>query len=158
MQIAKDTVVYLQYKMHDTDGQLLDSTEEPMSYLHGGYDGIFPLVEEALHGKAVGDKLEVTLEPDDGFGDYDAELVRTEDRSIFPADIEVGMHFESDDPDSDEVLYFTVTDIEGDTVVLDGNHPLAGKTIRFSCEVVNVRPATGEELDHGHVHDGHHHH
>lgn len=159
-QIEKDMIVSIGYEMFDTEGELLDKTDqEPMFYLHGGYDGIFPLVEEALHGKKVGDKVDILLEPDDAFGEYEAELVRVEEKVAFPEEIEVGMMFEADDPE-DGVLIFRVTDIQDDKVVVDANHPLAGQTIRFVAAVKAVRPATEEELAHGHVHgpDGQHTH
>ena len=87
MQIAKNTVVTLHYEMFDANNTLLDKTEEPISYLHGGYDGIFPLVEEALQGKAVGDSVDVTMQPDDAFGDPEEELVRVEPLDVFPSDV-----------------------------------------------------------------------
>ncbi|WP_374347149.1 peptidylprolyl isomerase [Chitinimonas sp.] len=160
MEIAKNTVVSLQYQMYDSAGEVLDETQdgEPMVYLHGGYDGIFPLVEEALHGKAAGDKIDVTMEPDDAFGEYDAELVRIEPLDVFPEEIEVGMMFEADDPESGDVMLFTVTEIADGKVVVDGNHPLAGKRIRFAASVLEVRAASAEELSHGHVHGPHGHH
>jgi len=129
-------------------------------YLHGGYDGIFPVIEETLQGKVVGDALEVKLQPEDAFGEYDAELVVIEPRSLFPDNIEVGMQFErATEEDSDGELY-TITDIAEDKVVVDGNHPLAGIALIFSCTVADVRSATAEEIAHGHIHgpDGHHHH
>ncbi|MBV8466714.1 MAG: peptidylprolyl isomerase [Burkholderiales bacterium] len=160
MEIIKDTVVSLQYEMFDAAGELLDKTQadEPMVYLHGGYDGIFPIVEEALQGKNTGDVIEVTMEPDDAFGEYDAELVRMEPLDVFPAEVEVGMMFEADDPDSGDVMLFTVTEIADGKVVVDGNHPLAGKRIRFKATVAEVRKASPEELEHGHVHGEHGHH
>lgn len=162
MEIVKNTVVSLHYEMYDDEGDLLDQTQpdEPMVYLHGGFDGIFPLVEEALHGKKTGDKVEVNMTPDDAFGERDEELVRTEPEDAFPEEIEVGMMFEADDPDSDDVMLFTVTDISDGFVVVDGNHPLAGRNIRFVATVSEVRAATEEELEHGHVHgpDDHHVH
>jgi FKBP-type peptidyl-prolyl cis-trans isomerase SlyD len=158
MQIAKNTVVSLHYEMFDADNKLLDKTEEPISYLHGGYDGIFPLVEEALHGKGVGDAVDIKLEPDDAFGEQDEELVRIEALDVFPADVEVGMMFEADDPESGEILLFRVTDIAEGKAVVDANHPLAGIAIRFSAKVVDVRAATEEEIGHGHVHGAHDHH
>ena len=84
MKIAKDTVVSLRYELFDAEGELLERIEEPVSYLHGGYDGIFPLVEEELHGKAVGDQCCVTMQPDDAFGEYDHTLVMVEPRSALP--------------------------------------------------------------------------
>lgn len=160
MEIVKDTVVSLQYKMYDSNGEMLDQTQddEPMVYLHGGYDGIFPIVEEALHGKKTGDQIDVTMEPDDAFGEYDAELVRMEPQDVFPPEVEVGMMFEADDPESGDVMLFTVTEIADGKVVVDGNHPLAGKRIRFTATVSEVRAASPEELAHGHVHGPHGHH
>ncbi|WP_159875141.1 MULTISPECIES: peptidylprolyl isomerase [Aquitalea] len=158
MQIAKDTVVTLHYEMFDAENTLLDKTEEPIAYLHGGYDGIFPLVEEALHGKSVGDSVDVKLTPDDAFGDPEEELVRVEDLDVFPADVEVGMMFEADDPETGDVLLFRVTDIADGKAIVDANHPLAGQTIRFVAKVTEVRAASAEELSHGHVHGAHGHH
>lgn len=160
MEIIKNAVVSLHYEMFDAAGESLDKTEasEPMVYLHGGYDGIFPSVEEALHGKNVGDTIDVTMEPDDAFGEYDAELVRIEPQDAFPEEIEVGMMFEADDPESGDLMVFTVTEIAEGKVVVDGNHPLAGKRLRFVATVADVRAATKEELDHGHVHGEHGHH
>jgi len=156
MKIAKDTVVSLRYELFDSEGELLEKVEEPVSYLHGGYDGIFPLVEEELHGKAVGDQCRVTMRPDDAFGEYDHTLVMVEPRSAFPQEIEVGMQFEGgpESADDEDYLLYTVVEVDDDEVTVDGNHPLAGKTLTFNCTVTGVRPATAEELAHGHVHDG----
>jgi FKBP-type peptidyl-prolyl cis-trans isomerase SlyD len=151
MQVTKDTVVTLTYELLDSDGQLIESSETPVEYLHGGYDGIFRRVEEALSGKDVGERCQIRLEPEDAFGDYEEELVRME--------LEVGMRFEGRGEDSGATLIYTVTDIADDKVVVDGNHPLAGQTLHFACIVTGVRAATDEELEHGHVHgDGEHHH
>ena len=160
MQIAKNTVVTLTYKVHDSDGNIVDAGDHPLIYVHGGYDGIFPALEEALHGKDVGVSLEVKLQPDEAFGEYDAALVNVEARSLFPAEIEVGMQFERAGEGEQEDMLFTVTEIEDDKVVVDGNHPLAGIALIFACTVDAVRAATEEELAHGHVHgpEGHHHH
>lgn len=160
MKITKDTVVSLRYELFDSEGELLEKVEEPISYLHGGYDGIFPLVEEALHGKSAGDQCNVTMQPDDAFGEYDHTLVEVEPRNAFPKEVEVGMQFEGAPEDSDEedFMLFTVTEVTDDEVTVDGNHPLAGKTLTFNCTVTGVRPATAEELEHGHVHgDGNEH-
>lgn len=159
MQIAKNSVVSITYTFSDSSGKILEQSAQPLSYLHGGYDGIFPLVEEALHGKSAGDTLAITMEPDDAFGEYDASLVRVESRDLFPADsIAVGMQFEGGVDDSDEVVIFTVTDVAEDKVVVDGNHPLAGQRLNFECTVTGVRPAIAEEITHGHVHGEHGHH
>jgi FKBP-type peptidyl-prolyl cis-trans isomerase SlyD len=117
------------------------------------------MVESALHGKGVGDTCEVRLEPDEAFGEYDAGMVRVEPRKLFPENITVGMQFEGAVEDSDRYKLYTVTEIAHDKVVVDGNHPLAGQTLVFSCTVTEVRAATDEELHHGHVHgpEGHHH-
>ncbi|HKB83340.1 MAG TPA: peptidylprolyl isomerase [Burkholderiales bacterium] len=159
MQIGKDTVVSLNYELMDTSGKVIEKTQAPIIYLHGGYDGIFPLVETALQGKSVGDKCKVTLEPDDAFGEYEANMVRTEPKKLFPESISVGMQFEGAIEGSDDYTLYTVTKIAGDEVVVDGNHPLAGQTLVFSGTVIEVRAATHEELHHGHVHgpEGHHH-
>ncbi|HCI14859.1 MAG: peptidylprolyl isomerase [Gallionellales bacterium GWA2_60_142] len=156
MKIAKDTVVSLRYELFDADGEQLEKVEDPVSYLHGGYDGIFPLVEEALHGKRVGDTCNVTMKPDDAFGEYDHQLVEVEARNAFPKDVTVGMQFEGgpENSDEDDFMLYTVVDVTDDEVTVDGNHPLAGKTLTFNCIVVGVRAATEEELAHGHVHEG----
>ena len=155
MKIAKDTVVSLRYELFDSEGELLEKVEEPVSYLHGGYDGIFPLVEEALHGKKIGDQCNVTLQPDDAFGEYDHQLVEVEARNAFPEEVAVGMQFEGapDNSEDEDFLLYTVVDVTDDEVTVDGNHPLAGKTLSFNCTVTGVRLATAEELAHGHVHD-----
>ena len=159
MQVAKNTVVTLNYKVTDAQGELVDEGAQPLIYLHGGYDGIFPLLEETLQGKNVGEKLEVRLEPDDAFGDYDAELVLIEARNLFPDSIEVGMQFERSGEDGEDDELFTITDITDDKVVVDGNHPLAGVALNFICTIADVRQATAEEISHGHIHgDGGHHH
>ena len=158
MAIAKNSAVSLHYEMFDTDNQLLDKTEEPIVYLHGGYDGIFPLVEEALHGKEVGDTVDVVLSPDDAFGEHDPELVRVEDVSVFPVEVEAGMMFEADDPEHGGVLVYRVTDVADGKAVVDANHPLAGMKIRFKATVEAVREATADEIAHGHSHGAHGHH
>lgn len=158
VQIAKNTVVKLTYELHDAEGKLIERTDAPIEYLHGGYDGIFPLVEKALAGKQAGDRCRVRLEPDDAFGEYDAGLVHLEPRSKFPESIAVGMQFEGRGAESGSTLIYTVTDVAEDKVVVDGNHPLAGKALDFSCTVAAVRAATSEELSHGHVHGAHGHH
>ena len=139
---------------------IIEASADPVNYLHGGYDGIFPRVEEELHGKHVGDRIDLILEPLDAFGEYDEELVQVEPASAFPSEqLEIGMQFEGEDPSGDVVLY-TITDIADGQVVVDGNHPWAGERINFKCNVTAIRPATKEEINHGHVHGagGHHHH
>ena len=111
MRIEKDTVVSLTYELSDLTGQVMEKPDAPISYLHGGYDGIFPMVEEKLHSKEVGDSCSVLMEPENTFGEYDSELVRVEPRSLFPDNVEVGMQFEGGEEGSDDALIYTVTDI-----------------------------------------------
>jgi len=158
MQVGKNTVVTISYELFDSAGKLIEKTSEPISYLHGGFQGIFSRVEDALDGKTVGERCEVRLEPEDAFGEYNAQLVRTEPRDRFPPNVKVGMQFEGAPEGSKEYILYTVTDVADDQVVVDGNHPLAGQTLVFNCTVTAVRTATGEELTHGHVHGPHGHH
>ena len=158
MQIAQDTVVSISYELYDADGNLIEKTDEPVSYLHGGYDGIFPLVEAALNGKKAGEDCRLSLAPEDAFGEYESDLVRVEPKALFPGNVAVGMQFEGGAEDSDDVLLYTVTDIADDKVVVDGNHPLAGQTLDFFCTVTEVRAATDDEIMHGHAHGPHGHH
>ncbi|QDF97415.1 peptidylprolyl isomerase [Azoarcus sp. DD4] len=158
-EIVKNSVVTLKYTVHDADGNMVDDGQHPLTYLHGGYDGIFPVLEEALHGKKLGEQLTIKLQPEDAFGDYDEELVMIEDASLFPENIEVGMSFERVTDDGEEEVIYRITDIAEGKVVVDGNHPLAGIALVFDVTVAEVRPATAEEIGHGHVHGpgGHHH-
>ncbi len=160
MQITKDTVVTLTYELMDSDGNPLAETGTDLSYLHGGYGGIFPLVEEGLAGKAPGEEFSASLQPEDAFGDYDENLIRIEPKNVFPANIEVGMQFEGlpQGDDDDRWVVYTVTDIAEDKVVIDGNHPLAGERLLFKCLVKEVRSATADEITHGHAHGDHGHH
>ena len=157
MNVAQNTVVSLSYELYDADGGLIEKAQQPLVYLHG-HSSIFPLVEQALEGKAVGEACKVRLTPADAFGEYDAELVRVEDRDKFPAEVVVGMQFQGESEKRGEVIVYTVTDIADGKVVVDGNHPLAGQTLNFSCTIADVRAATQEELSHGHVHGAHGHH
>lgn len=162
MLIAKDTVVLLSYRLSTMQGELLEEAgaDKPVAYLHGGYDGIFPKVETALDGKEAGAEADLVLEPDDAFGEYDAELVRIEGIDQFPPGVEAGMQFEGTSQDGHHHMLYTVTDVADGKVVVDGNHPLAGQSLRVQCRVEGVRAASAEEIAHGHVHgpDGHHHH
>lgn len=158
MKIAKNSVVTLDYEMFNADNQLIDKSKEPISYLHGGYDGIFPLVEEQLHDKTVGDVVDVKLAPDDAFGEQDEDLIRIEPLDVFPVEVKVGMMFEADDPETGDVMFYRITDVADGKAVVDGNHQLAGQCIRFKATVKDIRPATAEELEHGHVHGAHDHH
>ena|SRR5881394_3706056 len=151
-RVDRGTVVTLAYELKDCDGRSLDDADAEMAYLHG-FGGIFPKVEEALQGKRVGQEVSVTLEPEDAFGEYEAELLRVEERERFPDALEIGMRFEGIPGDrEDEAHIYTVTDITPEKVVVDGNHPLAGERLWFKCTVKDVRVATEEEIAHGHVH------
>lgn len=159
MEIAKNTVVTLDYKVTDPDGNVIDDGQHPLVYMHGGYDGIFAAIEEALDGKKVGDNMKVKLLPEDAFGEFDEELVMVEEASLFPDNIEVGMSFERVGEDGEEEMVYRITDIADGKVVVDGNHPLAGTALIFDVTVKDVRAASAEEIGHGHVHgDGGHHH
>ena len=160
MQVAKNTVVTVYYELFDEDNELIDKPEEPMSYLHGEYGDIFPLVEEALEGKKAGDVIDIDLSVDDAFGEIEEELVRVEKLDVFPTDVEVGMMFEADDPELGETLLFRVVEIADGNAIVDANHPLAGMNIRFKATIDSVREASKEEIQHGHVHGehGHQHH
>jgi FKBP-type peptidyl-prolyl cis-trans isomerase SlyD len=156
MPIGRGTVATLDYELKTSDGELLEDEGASLAYLHGGFGGIFPKVEAELEGKDVGDEIAITLEPEDAFGEYDAELLRVEPRDRFPEVIEVGMRFEGVPGDrEDEALIYTITDITPETVVVDGNHPLAGERLWFKAKVSALRKATEEELTHGHVHGDH---
>jgi FKBP-type peptidyl-prolyl cis-trans isomerase SlyD len=153
-QVARNSVITLDYHVTDPDGEVVDEGREPLVYLHGGYEDIFPKIEEALQGKKVGESVKVKLQPDEAFGEYDAQMVQIEPRKDFPRELEVGMQFEGgpEEGEEDELVIYRVTEIADDKVVLDGNHPLAGMALIFTCTVTAIRPASAEELEHGHVH------
>ena len=154
-QVAKNSVVTLDYNVTDSDGVLVDAGKEPLVYLHGGYDDIFPKIEEAVQGKKIGESVNVKLQPDEAFGEYDEELIQIEPRNQFPKELQVGMQFEGgpEGGDDEDFIIYRVTDIADDKVVLDGNHPLAGMALIFTCTVTAVRPASAEELARGHLND-----
>ena len=156
MKISANTVVTLDYEVKDPQHEMVDPGERPLVYLHGS-SGIFPKLEAALDGKTVGDSVQVQLEPEDAFGDYDDELVSSELLQNLPEGVLVGMQLEGTGEHGTHIM--SVTEIEDGRAVLDGNHPLAGVTLVFSCTVSEVRAATAEELAHGHAHgDGGHQH
>lgn len=157
MKITKNTVVSLNFKMFDLEGRLIDQNEEPLAYLHGGYDNIMPPVELALEGCNVGDTVDVSMHPRDAFGEIHADLIREEDVGLFPNDIDVGMLFQTRNAEGEQSRPFRITKIDAGKVTVDGNHPLAGIALRFEATVLEVRPATAEEMAHGHVHGIHGH-
>jgi FKBP-type peptidyl-prolyl cis-trans isomerase SlyD len=149
MQVARNSVVSLEVELSDVHGNLIQRSEEPVQYLHGGYGNIFPVVEAQLEGKSVGDRVETQLEPEDAFGDYDENLLRIEPRGKFPEGLDVGMRVEGEAGGADAGRVYIVTDIAEGKVVLDGNHPLAGMALKFSCRIAAVRPATAAEIENG---------
>jgi FKBP-type peptidyl-prolyl cis-trans isomerase SlyD len=160
MQIADKTVVSIHYTLTNALGETIDSSvgQDPLVYLQGAQN-IIPGLENALAGKTVGDALQVTVEPAEGYGEIRDELIQEVDRSAFQGvdDIDVGMQFMAQTPWGEQPV--TVVKVEGDQITLDGNHQLAGETLNFDVEIVEVRDATAEEVEHGHVHGpgGHHH-
>ncbi|MGV8804628.1 MAG: FKBP-type peptidyl-prolyl cis-trans isomerase [Polaromonas sp.] len=157
MKIEKDTAVTLRFKVSDAQGKLIEESKEPMVYLHGGYGNTLPKIEEALQGQEAGFQTVLALAPEDAFGLRDEDLMRTIPRSQFPPGVKVGGQLEGQGSDGRKQV-FNVAKIKGDTVILDGNHPLAGKALRFTLKVTDVRAASEEEIAHGHVHGEHGHH
>lgn len=148
-KIVSNSIVTLSYKLHDPDGILLDNGDKPITYLHGGYDSIFLPVEKALEGKSVGDTVTVKMQPDEAFGEYNVELVQVESLENLPEPLEVGMMIEGQtaEEDGEESVFYTVTEIADGKAVLDGNHPLAGTALVFTCTVDDIRPASAEEIE-----------
>lgn len=159
MQVANDKVVSINYILTDIDGKVLDSSKgNPLVYLHGR-NNIIPGLENALEGKATGDKLNVSVPPEEAYGEFREDMIQDIPKSAFGeiTDIQPGMQFQMNSPNGPLVI--TVQVVNEETVTVDANHPLAGETLNFDVEVMDVREATEEELDHGHVHgpNGHHH-
>jgi FKBP-type peptidyl-prolyl cis-trans isomerase SlyD len=156
MKIDKDTVVTLHCKVAETNGRLIDAGRDPMVYLHGGYENTLPRIEAALEGREPGYEVTLQLNPEDAFGTRDEALVRTIPKREFPPGVKLGGQLEGHTDDGHPHV-FHVMKIKGDTVFLDGNHPLAGKELRFVLKVTGVRAATAEEIAHRHVHGAHGH-
>jgi FKBP-type peptidyl-prolyl cis-trans isomerase SlyD len=135
-------VVVLRIELHDAQDVKLQAPSD-LTYLHGGYGELLPALERALEGKGPGDSVKVQLEPEDAFGEYDADLLRVEPAERYGKGIAAGMEVEEDS------RFYTVTDVADGKVVLDGNHPLAGMALRFSCEILTVRSAKAEEITRG---------
>ncbi|MEC5396508.1 FKBP-type peptidyl-prolyl cis-trans isomerase [Uliginosibacterium sp. H1] len=157
MKIQKDTAVTIRYKVAEQNGMPLDEGREPTSYLHGGYGNTFEKIEAALEGQEAGFQTTVDLAPEEAFGLRNDSLVRTMPKSEFPPGVKVGGQLEGRGEDGQPQRFY-VTKIKGPVVHLDGNHPLAGKALRFTVKVVSVRAASAEEIAHGHVHGDHGHH
>lgn len=155
MKVLKDNVVTLEFKVYDNDtNELLEDTKEvgPFFYIHGNGQFV-PLVEETLEGKDKGFKTTIMISPKEGYGEYNEELVEEMSRADFAEfdDIYEGLEFIADMDDGSELPY-VITSIEDDVVIADGNHPFAGRNLRFEVEIADIRKATPEELEHGHVH------
>ncbi len=155
MKVEDHAVVLIHYVLTNDDKEVLDSSEgqEPLAYLHGtGH--LIPGLEAQLLGKAAGDKMQVTVEPVDGYGEFNEEMVQTIPRNVFEGveTIEPGMQFQTANEDGSGGQTVTVVSAENDEVTIDGNHPLAGLTLHFAVDIVEVREASAEELEHGHVH------
>jgi FKBP-type peptidyl-prolyl cis-trans isomerase SlyD len=154
MEIKQQCVVALTWTLMDTLGEELDVLAEPVEFLVGGED-LFKIIEEALQGHAVGAKVDLQIEPEQGFGDFNDKLVFLESRELFPAELEEGMTFDGAslptgcNPDAPKDTLYTVTDIYPEHVVLDGNHPLAGIALRLSLKVAAIREATEDEIGRG---------
>lgn len=158
MQIANNRVVSINYTLKDDDDNIIDqSSDGSFSYLHGA-SNIIPGLENALTGKAAGDELSVSIPPEEGYGVRDAARVQNVPREMFPADqeIQAGMQFHAQGPDGQSIVVM-VAKVDDDTVTVDGNHPLAGVQLNFDVKVMEIRDATAEELEHGHVHGPHGH-
>jgi FKBP-type peptidyl-prolyl cis-trans isomerase SlyD len=161
-KIEKGSVVSVDYELHLGDGKVIDASapDEPLAYIQGEGQ-IVPGLERALEGLSTGDAKQVVVAPEDGYGPHDARGLQEVPRSAFPADLnpKIGMELVAQGPDG-EAVPFVISDVKLESIVIDMNHPLAGKTLHFTVKVRDVRQATPEELEHGHVHGagGHHHH
>ena len=153
MQVADNMAVSIHYTLTNDEGEVIDSSEgnEPLVYLHGG-GNIISGLEKALHGKAVGEKFNVRIDAEDAYGEFMDDRVQVISRDMFEGvdEIEVGMQFHADVSSGPGVI--TVVNIDGDDITIDGNHPLAGVPLTFAVEVIEIRPASREELAHGHIH------
>ena len=147
-QVSKNSVITLSYNLTDPDGNMLDEGNNPIVYLHGGYDGVFRPIEAALEGKSVGDTVTVKLQPNEAFGEYDFDLLQVEPVENLPQPLKVGMMIEGDTEEGFEegAVFYTVTEIADGKAVLDGNHPLSGMALIFIGTVTAIRPATPEEM------------
>ncbi len=159
MQIANDKVVTINYTLRNDEKEILDSTQEgDFAYLHGA-DNIIAGLEKALDGKTIDDELSVSIAPTDGYGERNPDMSQVVPKEMFGAegDIKVGQQFHAASPEGQEIVV-TVTAIDDDNITVDGNHPLAGVTLHFEVKVIDIRDASAEELEHGHVHGADDHH
>ncbi len=159
MQIANNTAVSIHYKLTNDKGEEIDSTDggAPLVYLHG-HGNIINGLEKALQNRHVGDKFNIRIAPADAYGEFSEDMIQVVSRDMFDGidEIEVGMQFHAAVNSGTGVI--TVTKIDGDDITIDGNHPMAGQSLNFDIEVVNVRLATKDEISHGHIHGAGCHH
>ena len=160
MQIADKMVVTIDYTLKDDNGTVLDnSTEGKFAYMHGA-NNIIPGLENALAGKSAGDEVDVSVSPAEGYGERNDSMIQAVPRDMFDSEqeIQVGMQFHAESPEG-EMIVVTVTEVEGDDVTVDGNHPLAGVNLNFDVKIIDIREASEDEIEHGHVHGpgGHQH-
>jgi FKBP-type peptidyl-prolyl cis-trans isomerase SlyD len=158
MRIAKDTAVTLRYKILDAKGKLIEEARQPMVYLHGGYQNTLPKIEEAMEGRARGYRTTLKLAAVDAFGARDEGLMQMVPRSSLPGTPKIGAQFRGQPGSDQSEVVFRVTRFEGDSAIMDGNHPLAGQAVQFDLTVMDIRPASEEEITHRHVHGVHGHH
>ncbi len=161
--VQKDDVVAIEYTLTDDQGNVLDSSEgmEPLEYLHG-HNNLIPGLEKEITGMKVGESKQVTVPPEEAYGPRHENAMQIVPHDAFPPDMEVepGMALQMRDTTTGQIFEVYVTEIRPEGVVVDFNHPLAGETLHFDVKVVDIRPATPDEIAHGHVHGegGHHHH
>ena len=156
MKITNDVVVTLNFRLTNEQGEVMDqSTDEPLVYLHG-HAGLLPGLENALEGQEVGASVKVVVPPEEGYGNYDPDLDLAVPLEEFPEDsheeLGPGVRFQAVHPNTGEPVMYTIHEVDGRVVKCSGNHELAGKTLNFDLEVIGVREATAEEINHGHVH------
>jgi len=161
MKVGKDKVVLMHYTLKNDAGDVIDSSDggDPLPFLQG-HGNIIPGLESALEGSKVGDKLDVSIKPEEGYGERMKDAIQEIPSSALQGvdEVKVGMQLQSQDKDGNAFLV-SVTKIEDDKITVDGNHPLAGQTLHFSVSIESIRKAEDEELSHGHVHaDGQHNH
>ena len=160
MTIENDKVVLMNYTLTNDTGEVIDTSDgrEPLAYIQG-YQNIIPGLEKEMAGKKVGDKFKAVVQPEEGYGKFNPALLQELEKSIFQGvdKIEVGMQFQTQLEDGPIIM--SVTKVEGEKVTVDGNHPLADQVLTFDVEVMEIREATAEELEHKHVHGvgGHQH-
>lgn len=159
MQVAANKVITLNYTLKNDAGEIIDQSQDgSFCYLHGA-NNIIPAMEQALEGRSKDDSLELNLAAAEGYGEYNPELTQVVERAMFEpgTEIEVGMQFQAQSADG-HMIAITVTEVEGDKITIDGNHPLAGINLSYELNVVDVREATEEEIAHGHIHSHDHEH